>query len=574
MKTKTTFPYKYTIKRTLFCLVASFFSITITNAQTFAWAKSMGGSINEYGQAITVDGSGNVYTTGYFTGNVDFDPGVGSFTLNCIDNGDIFVSKLDGAGNFVWAKKMAGTGAGGDTGESITLDAAGNIYTTGRFSGTADFDPGAGTFTISAMGGYDIFISKLDASGNFVWAKSMKVSGADIGKSIKVDAAGNVYTCGSFQGTGDFDPGAGTYTLTSTGGDEIFVSKLDGSGNFVWAAALGGTGTDRCFGIDLDASGNVYTNGYAGGGDFDPGVGTFNLPIGLFVSKLDNSGNFVWAKQFTGAFVNYSYAIAVDASGNVYTTGTFQGSSATDFDPNLGTFNMTGGSGSMFISKLDAAGNFVWARSISGANGFSIKVDAANTNIYITGYFTGTNDFDPGTGTYTLNTSGNDDVFISQLDISGNFVNALSMGSINSDRATCIAVDAASNIYITGNYNGTVDFDPYAGIFNLSSVNSADIFVVKLNGLSTALKKENNLSNYFLSVYPNPFSTQITFKVKEISGNEVTIVIYNSVGQIVRTERSSSDKITILRENLTAGVYFYKATQEGNVIASGKLIAE
>src|SRR6185369_16966117 len=183
------------------------------SAQSFCWAKRMGGTATlDDGYSITVDDSGNVYTTGRFQGTADFDPGAGTFNLTSSSGSDIFISKLDADGSFVWAKKL-GTG----TGHSIAHDHSGNIYSTGEFSGTSDFDPGAGIFNLTSAGLDDIFISKLDASGNFVWAKRVGGTQLDNSYSISVNDSGYVYITGFFFGTADFDPGAGSFTLTSAG---------------------------------------------------------------------------------------------------------------------------------------------------------------------------------------------------------------------------------------------------------------------------------------------------------------------------------------------------------------------
>ena len=128
-------------------------------AQDFLWAKSMGGTLTEIGLGNAVDGSGNVYTTGYFEGTADFDPGAGTANLTSAGSSDIFVSKLDANGNFLWAKSMGGTAS--DIGYSIAVDGSDNVYTTGYFGGTVDFDPGAGTASLTSAGGLDIFVSKL-----------------------------------------------------------------------------------------------------------------------------------------------------------------------------------------------------------------------------------------------------------------------------------------------------------------------------------------------------------------------------------------------------------------------------
>jgi hypothetical protein len=245
-------------------------------AQSYAWAQRMGGTGTDIGYGIAVDASGNVYTTGYFQGTVDFNPGAGTFNLTSAGLEDIFVSKLDALGNFVWAQRMGGTGT--DIGYGIAVDASGNVYTTGYFQGTADFDPGAGTANLTSAGDTDIFVSKLDILGNFLWAQRIGGIGTDQGLRIAVDASGNIYTTGFFVGTVDFNPGVGTFTLTSVGGYDIFVSKLDASGNHAWTQGMGGTSFDIGLSISADASGKVYTIGrFQGTADFDPGAGTTNL---------------------------------------------------------------------------------------------------------------------------------------------------------------------------------------------------------------------------------------------------------------------------------------------------------
>ncbi|WP_395060081.1 SBBP repeat-containing protein [Flavobacterium sp.] len=393
--------------------------------------------------------------------------------------------------NLAWAKAVGSTGI--DDSRSVTVDAAGNVYTIGQFSGTVDFDPNTGVFNLtSASGSNDVFVSKLDSSGNLVWAKALGGAGVDIGHGISVDAAGNVYTTGRFQGTVDFDPNAGVFNLVATGATvDVFVSKLNASGNLVWAKAMGGTSTDIGYGIALDPIGNVYTTGYfQGTADFDPNAGVFNLTstsaggsLGVFVSKLDASGNFVWAKAMTSTIGVIGYGIVADTAGNVYTTGYFEGNA--DFDPNAGVFNLAsaGGSADFFISKLDASGNLVWAKVMGGTGSdyaYSIAVDTTG-NVYTTGYFEGIADFDPNVGVFNLTSSGVQDVFISKLNASGNFVWAKAMGSTGSDYAYSIAIDTTGNVYTTGSFFGTVDFDPNAGILNLTSAGGNDVFASKLD---------------------------------------------------------------------------------------------
>lgn len=338
------------------------FIINLDANGNFVWVKRIGSFNPDRGQAIALDANNNIYTTGYFSNTVDFDPGAGTFTLTSPGSGkfDVFVSKLDASGNFIWAKNMGGSF--NDMGSAIAVDANNNVYTTGSFSNTADFDPGASVVSFTAAASTDMFISKLDPLGNFVWAKQFT---CQTGKGIAVDNNFNVYTTSAFAATVDFDPGPGTYTLVTgvTGDADIFVSKLDVSGNFVWAKQLGGTntGADDGLAITLDANNNVYTTGFfSGTGDFDPGPSNYTLTVAggntsnsdIFVSKLDASGNFVWAVQMGGtSSTDQGTSIAVDALGYVYTTGVYVGSG--DFDQTAGTYTLSAaGITDCFVHKM------------------------------------------------------------------------------------------------------------------------------------------------------------------------------------------------------------------------------
>jgi hypothetical protein len=472
-------------KVTLLLLVlALLFTNIKAQMPNFTWAKQIGGIANDNPWIMTVDASGSVYTTGYFQGTVDFDPGPGIYSLTSVGGSwDIFVSKLDASGNFSWAQQFGG--ASNNQGRSIAVDPFGNIYTTGAFVGTVDFDPGVGIHNLISSGGSDIFVSKLDASGNFVWAKQMGGLSSEDGFSIAVDIFGNLFTGGRFTGTADFDPGAGIYNLASTGSSDIFISKLDTSGNFIWAKQMGGATTDIARSIDVDVSGNVYAIGaFNDTADFDPGLGIYTLiPVfndDIFVLKLDSSGNFVWAKQMGGMYFDSGISIAVDVPGNIYTTGYFGGTG--DFDPGIGTYNLTTmGSDDIFVSKLDSVGNFAWAKNMGGSSsdvGWSIDVDLLG-RVYTTGAFNLTADLDPGVGTYNLISAGGTDIFVSCLDMGGNFVWAEQMGGPDNEIGYSVDVDILGNIYAAGHFGLTADFDPGPGTYNLSSAGGMDIFVSK-----------------------------------------------------------------------------------------------
>lgn len=324
-------------------------------------------------------------------------------------------------------------------------------------------------------------------SPNFQWAKSLGGAAWETARFVNIDPAGNIYTTGYFNSISDFDPGIGTFSLTSNGSSDIFISKLDPFGNFIWAKSIGDILGDSGCDIDFDSSGNVYVTGnFDGTVDFDPGPGVFNLSgtgVDVFILKLDPLGNFIWAKSFSGSMSEIAYSIKLDVAGNIFIGGDFNGT--VDFDPGFGTYNLTaaGGPYDAFVAKLDAFGNFTWAKQISGTameHVYSTSIQGLN-NIYITGYFTGTVDFDPGPGIFNLLSNGNEDFYILKLDGLGNFVWANAIGGIGTDVSVEVASDALNNVFLAGIFDGTVDFDPGLSVNNVSTIGSTDAFVLKLN---------------------------------------------------------------------------------------------
>lgn len=455
-----------------------------------AWARGFGQTLDDTGYDIFVDAAGNVYTTGYFQGIVDFDPAAGvTYNLSSAGNNDIFITKLNSSGALLWARSFGSTSD--DAGWGIVADSSGNVYTTGYFQGTVDFSQGAGG-PLTSNGSTDIFISKLDSDGNYVGAWAMGGNADDYGYGIFVDSTGNIYTTGYFKNTADFDPGGGTFPLTSASVSvhDIFISKLNSDGSFAWAKGIGAVGTDVGLGISLYSAGNVYITGwFQGTVDFDPGTGITNLTSSggssdIYVSKLDSNGNFVWARAMGGISEDIGQAVTVDTLGNVYTTGWFIGTA--DFDPGPVSFPLvsSGIASDIFVSKLDSSGSFVWAKAMGGTVadvGYGIAVDAAG-NVYTTGGFGSTADFDPGDGTFNLTSAGNADIFLSKLNSNGSFVWAKAMGGPSTDYGYDIAVSSAGTVHATGSFQGTADFDPGPGASSLVSAGFEDIFICKLAG--------------------------------------------------------------------------------------------
>jgi hypothetical protein len=288
--------------------------------------------------------------TGYFTGTADFDPGPGTFELSpsYLGDYDIFVLKLDANGDFTWAVRIGGDGF--DAGMGIAMSADSDIYLTGVFSNTVDFDPGVGVYELTSSYGAiqytDGFVCKLGPDGRFLWARHFGADNDDWACSIAVDDDGNAYTTGMFNGSVDFDPGAGETILTSEAWD-AFIWKLDTDGKLVWVRNIvRGPAEGWGNAITLDGSGNPYVTGFfSETADFNPGDGVYNLTAGayweIFISKLTTAGDFSWAvamggNQWYDVNTQQGFGIVVDDDENVYSTGSFE--SFTDFDPGPAIF--------------------------------------------------------------------------------------------------------------------------------------------------------------------------------------------------------------------------------------------
>lgn len=392
------------------------------------------------------------------------------------------------APGFGWAKKFGGS-SGYTQGYLVGNDASGNVYSTGLFFPSADFDPGPNVFNLTITGAPpgNYYVSKLDASGNFVWAK--RLDDSLFVSSIAVSDAGNVLIMGSFGGTVDFDPGAGVVNRTADYNyQSTFILKLNSSGAFVWVDVfdLTGPGAGSAYvesgagaGIAVDGSENVYLTGsFVESADMDPGAGTFNLAwtnnIDLndgFLLKLNSSGAFVWAKRFGGIDVDYGHSVDVDAAGNVYVSGMF--GTIANFD---GTY-VDAFFGNYFVYKVKSSGAFVWVKSFGNNQSFNkcfVKLDS-KARPCLAGVFKGMADFDPGAATANLTAIGVNP-FMSKLDSSGNFLWAKMFSSASNMDLYSIDTDASDAVYTSGSFSSTVDFDPGASIFNLNGTGGQTYF--------------------------------------------------------------------------------------------------
>lgn len=562
----------------MFVIISVLKVFSLSSQMNLSWANQIGGTNSDEAQSIATDSNGNVYVAGSFQGTVDFDNGIGTFTLTSAGATDGYVAKYDANGNFLNAVSF--TNNLECKVYSLAIDNLDNVIVTGGFTGSVDFDPGSGVTLLVAGGYYDIFAVKLNSNLIFSWAYRFGYAGGDdYGLSAATDNNNSILLTGYFQGSNiDFDPGGAANYLSSQGAKDAFVLKLDANAGYIWAIDLGSSGTFQEVGqtIKADINGNVIVGGYFSSMvDFDPSASTQTLTSSgnydAFIAKYSSAGVFVWAKNFSGLSNEVCYALQPDASGDVYCTGTFNGGTACDFDPGSGTFFLTsnGVGEDIFVAKLSSAGNFVWAKAMGGSGidyGKAIALDG-NT-VYTSGYFNGVADFNPSTTTNAITTNGGADFFISKLDLSGNYINAYGYGASGNDYAHAICSPTTGVIYTAGTFSNTVDFDTGSPGVLLTSNGSNDAFFFKLNDNSIGIEELSNKS--FAKIFPNPF----TDGVELINAQKSEVSIFNILGQCVVKAMITESPAKLNLSQLSNGIYYIKIRNSSSSIQTSKIIKQ
>ena len=321
----------------------------------------MGGT-HDLGMSVAVDSSGNIYVTGKFNGFVDFDPGTGTDYISSTNSKyDIFLIRINANGSYAWTKTIGGTDQ--DYGDVVAVDNSDNVYLMGRFRDTVDFDHGTGVDNHTAAGINDVFLTRMNANGTYAWTRTWEGTGTEWARSMSVDGSGNAYMTGFFRGSWvDFDPSS-SIDYHHASEENIFLIRIDADGTYGWTKSMGASYDVRGHFVALDGSGNIYITGqFSKTVDFDPGTGVDNHTSGgynlyggkdIFLTSFNADGSYGWTKTLGGLGGDMNLSVAVDVSGNIYSTGFFW--AAVDFDPGTGTDIRTPvGSRDIFITNFSA----------------------------------------------------------------------------------------------------------------------------------------------------------------------------------------------------------------------------
>ncbi len=381
------------------------------------WAYSFDNGTR--GNGVHTDQVGNVYLTGTNYFGFDADPSVGVENIGIVGDQEAFVIKLNWGGGFVWAQDFNSTDE--VVGSRVKTDPmTGDVYVSGYFTGTADFDPGSGSFVYTSNGGWDAFVLKLSSGGDVKWVKTFgstaDVLHADKIYDLEVDTNGDVYCAGAFSTTVDFDPGVGVTSVSSVNSSyDAFLLKLDSLGDFKWVKTFGSGAHDRLQSISLDNAQNVYASGFFSDQmDADPGTSSMTLVSNgqrdIFVSKFDTNGNLIWSTSVGGNDDDEGKCISYREDGTLCLATSFNG--LVDFDPTANIDTVSSSNDALGIWCLDTLGNYLWVNEIESSERVVPNSLATGPlgEVRVCGFFDGLVEFGPTDVANSYN--GSEDAFL------------------------------------------------------------------------------------------------------------------------------------------------------------------
>lgn len=625
--------------RTYTLLVALICFATTINAQKFVDGFGMSGAGDEGISKITLDNNGDIITTGYFTGTVDFDPGTGTTNATAVDDYDFFLQKCDNAGNLLWVKTFGSATSGvarNEYGSSIVTDASDNIYVIGGYTDTVDLDPGTGEYEVYGPNNIPFFfISKFDASGNFLWGRSIlppnfpysySSGSADItmdknkdyiyltynygesgfnrwigiekwdlagnmiwqeymfssgsgssmaSPSIAMDGNDDIYVGGTFRGGARFDPGSTNVVVS--GGESTFWVKFDSSGNFIYQKGVHG---DRCYDIAVDNNNNlVLVGSFNAASDFDPGPGVVTVFPGgqfatsMYVLKITAAGNFDWVQSYGSGSDNVAFGTSVDASGNVYVTGIL--GDATFSNSPYVNFQQNSGPDA-FILKLNPQGTYVFAQHFSGQQaqeGISIANNNATGEFYVGGRYEVDIDLESNTsGSTKFTAKGAGDMYIAR------FINCPTINTSVSKAMNTLTVAESGATYQWIDCNTNI---PVSGANGRSFTPTVDgsYAVAVSTGLCSDTSSCTTVTGVGItdvdqlsgSIYPNPTTGAFNISLNKVY-NVVELQITSVTGQVLSSSTYHNTGSIQTTLDVQPGLYYITLSTDERSTITRKVV--
>lgn len=531
----------------------------------FLWAQQAEEALAILGTSLESDNNDNVLVAGI---NI-YDSKLSGRELSGSENAQSFLAKYDSAGILLWTKQIIGSD---DVyGVDIATDQEGAAYITGGFTDTLQI----GSNTLVSEGFADIFLLKIDRDGNIIWATQGNGPSDNLAEGIAINDQDEIVIVGSFKNNIRF----GDITLSSIGGNDLFMTKYDNDGDLIWAKRAGGSGDDYGLGVAYFNDGNIGITGY-----FER-IALFSgnelISAGksdMYIATYTGDGDLIWIKQGGSSGNDYGGDIAIDIEGNVNVTGAFVDTASFD-----AISIISKGEQDMFVAQYSSSGNLNWINSFGGLNNetdFEIETDL-NNNIIIACNLSDT--VSMGDTVLTSLSSGADYFIIGQFDQQGNFLEVSQISGSGNVMINDISTDNKNNILTTGFFTRDIDF----GNISLNSVGYyGDIFAVKimrskdLTSSSERVKIFTNKTHIRSKVYPNPFDNSISIDILSQKGHKIIIDMVDIHGRIIEEMYTGSvfanveHKFELITStDLIPGFYMLRIqTDDGNLIAMEKIM--
>jgi hypothetical protein len=465
------------MKKILPFIFILFTTTLLAQAPQCHWVTRLTGDQVQSFTAVQTNNKGEIYAAGFVNQNTQIESFCDTSEIIPFQNFSSMLVKLSAAGDPIWRKDF-NQGGGYNAIRKILLDKNDNIYITGNCYGPVDFNLDENISSdLAPYGLSDLFLIKYDSFGNYQWGR--RFGGAtdfDISYLIDFSPDSNIIISGTFGDQVDFGNPNNPIVFATTGEQDNFTAKINSlDGSTIWAKQVGGISFDDVISQTIDQFGNIYLVGLYmfNQTDVDPSdniqltepIG--DIPMRSYILKLSNQGDFIWVKQYEGFNTSTLSDIQIGTDNSFYTYGVFSLDADYDFSPtNVVTANdSTMGT---FLAKYDLDGNFNWVKSVgssgySGATGWEKLVIGLSGNIYITGFFSGTNDFDPGNGQAIITTpdSAFFNPFIVCFNPLGDFEWVKTIRNPELAWGFGLAVDSLEkNFYLPGEFPNVSEFEP------------------------------------------------------------------------------------------------------------------
>lgn len=531
------------------------FYATLNSSGTFGTPKNIG-KLN--GGNVISDGNGNVYEIGSFTNSIT----IGTYTTLTTTSPNIFITKRDLNGTYLWAKKLTNAGiAIYPTPNPFTIDASGNIYVSGSLSisGSGTLSIGTSTIAMPYSGTPTAFIVKFNSSGSPIWGSVLGSSNsiAPVVNKVVVDGSSNLYVTSMF--TNSLAINSTTLTATGINTKGTCLSKLNSNGVIVYSKLIAKSQNDYM------AIAGITSNSLIVTGTFSNSiiVGTTTLSStgnsDMAIAKLDLNGNPYWVKKYGGTESDNLSGLVTDVTGNIFISNTFS------VQTTMGTSTFTsGGSYDVLATKLDVNGNPLWSNQIKGVNYESggLIIDNSN-NIYCSGIFQNVATTSFGTGTVSIPSVSNSiDVFVSKISpftINSTVTQVNEVLTASQNGAIYQWVDCNnSNAYISGatskTYTATSN-GSYGVIISVSSC-SATSSCYTVSTIGVGIKEIENIHQ--AKIYPNPAVEELNIELINYNEDEIKIEVLNVIGQNIYKIKNVMQKMQIDTKYFAKGIYFLK----------------